>query len=126
MSTDAICDDLRIKPLRLVKTGRVDRDQFRHGGECQVNWRSAGGAECVYFLVPAVAPNAPAFCRARDCHVGAPRERQIGPMPGPAAFLAIAALAVIFEDRFACGFIADGTTGAAAGIGFGHDDAFLE
>jgi hypothetical protein len=33
-------------------------------------------------------------------------------------------LAVILEDRFARRFIANCTTGAAAGIGFGHDYSF--
>lgn len=97
MAADTICDDLRIEPAWIVETGSVDHYQFRHRGKCQVNWSSAGGAEGVYLFISAVARNPPAFGLAHDCHIGALRERQIGSMPGAAAFLAIAALAVILK-----------------------------
>src|SRR5204863_3865552 len=45
---------------------------------------------------------------------------QIGSVPGAAALLAIAALAVVLEDRFAARFIADRAARAAADIALGH------
>lgn len=78
----------------------------------------------MYLFISAVARDPPAFSLTHDCHIGALRERQIGSMPSAAAFLAIAALAVVLEDRFAGRFIADRATGAATGIGFGHDYSF--
>ena len=47
MAADAVCDHLRIELAWVVKAGRVDRYQFRHCDECQVDRRSTGRAESV-------------------------------------------------------------------------------
>src|ERR1051326_2435270 len=107
MAPDAVCDHLRIELARVVKAGRVDRNQFRHSHECQVDRRSTGRAEGMDLFVPAVGRYPPGVRFACDCHIGSPREGQIGSMPRATSLLTIATLAVVLEDRFATRFIAD-------------------
>ena len=57
----AVCDHLRLELARVVKAGRVNRDQFGHGGECQIDWRSAGRTKCVVLYIPAVSRDPPFF-----------------------------------------------------------------
>ena len=52
MAPDAVCDQLRIELARVVKTGRVNRYQLRHGLECQVDRRSTGEDKSVTFVFP--------------------------------------------------------------------------
>ena len=120
MAADGVCDHLRVELARVVKAGRVDRNQFRHCDECQIDRRSTGRAEGVDLFVPAVARYPPGVRFARNCHIGSLGEGQIGSMPRATSFLAIAALAVVLEDGFAARFIADRAARASAGIGLGH------
>src|SRR6266404_988217 len=98
----------------------MDRYQFRHRDECQVDRRSAGRAEGVDLFVPAVARYPPVFGFTRNAHFGSPGEDQIGSMPRAASFLAIAALAVALDEGFAARLITDRAAGTSAGIGLGH------
>src|SRR4051794_8223919 len=116
MAADIVCDHLRVEFTWVVEAGRVDRYQFRHRDECQVDRRSTGRAEGVNLFVPAVACYPPAFYFARDCHIGAPGEGQIGSMPGATSFLTIAALAMVLENGFAARFITDCAARTSAGI----------
>src|SRR5206468_427561 len=124
MAADAVCDQLRIELAGVVKAGRVDRYQFRHGDECQVDRRSAGRAEGVELFVAAVARHPPVFRFARNGHFGSPGEDQIGAMPRAASLLAIAALAVALDDGFAARLIVDRAARTSAGIfRHGHSPA---
>ena len=105
--------------FRSVKTGRVNRYQLRHVLECQVDRRSTDRAEGVDLFVPAVARDTPVFRFARNRHFGALGEGQVGSMPRAASFLAIAALAVDFDDGFAARFITDRATRTSAAIALG-------
>src|SRR5207237_3123158 len=120
MAADAVRDQLRIELAWVVKGGRVDRYQFRHGGEYQVDRRSASRAEGVDLFVPTVARYPPVFRFTRNAHVGSPGEDQIGSVPRAASFLAIAALAVALDDGFAARLITNRAARTSAGIGLGH------
>src|SRR6185312_1710991 len=109
-----------MEPARIVKAGRMDRDQVRHGGERQVNRRSADRAEGMDLLVAAVPRDAPLRRRAGDLHIRPRWERQIGSVAGTASQLAIAALAVVFEDGLRLRFVPDRAARASAGIGSAH------
>jgi hypothetical protein len=78
MAADAVCERLRTELAWVVKAGCVDRDQFRHCDECEVDRRSTDRAEGVDLFVPAIARDPPAFCFAGNCHIGSLRERQVG------------------------------------------------
>ena len=123
MAADAVRNQLRIELAWVVKTGGVNRYQFRHGNECQVDRRSAGRAEGVVLFIPAVACYPPVFRFTRNAHVGSPGEDQIGSMPRAASLLAIAALAVALDDRLATGLITDRAAGASADIRLRHGHA---
>ena len=120
MAADAVRDQLRIELAWVVKAGRVNRYQFRHRDECQVDRRSAGRAEGVELFVPAVARDPPVFRFTRNAHIGSPGEDQIGSMPRAASLLAIAALAVALDDGCAARLITDRAARTSAGIGLGH------
>lgn len=64
--------------------------------------------------VAAIARHLPARHRARDLHFRARRERQVGAVASAASPLAIAALAVILEDRCLRRLEANRAAGAAA------------
>ena len=120
MAAVAECNHLRIELAWIVEAGRVDRYQFRHCNECEVNWRSATRTESVHLFIPAVTCDPPVFCITRKRYIGSQGESQIGSMPSATSFLAIAALAVILEDGFAARIIADRAARTSAGIGLGH------
>ena len=60
------------------------------------------------------------FRFARNCHIGALGEGQVGSMPRAASFLAISTLAVDFDDGFAARFVTDRATRTSAAIALGH------
>lgn len=98
----------------------MNRDQIRHRNEAQVDRGPAGGAEGVDFFIPAVAGDLPMRHLAGDLHVGTLRKDQIGPVSGAASFLAIAALAVAFDDGFASRFVTNRAALTSAGIEVAH------
>ena len=123
MAADCVGDHLRVKLARVVKAGRVERDQFRHRDECQIDWRSTGRAEGVNLFVPAISRNAPCIHFARNCYICLIGEGQIRTMTGPTSFLAITALAVILDDGLTASFITYRAAGASSRIGLCHCDS---
>lgn len=120
MAPDRIRHQLRFELSRVVKAGRVDRDQFGHCCECQIDWRSTGRAKGVDFFISAVARHPPGICFACNFHIGSVRKSQIGPVASATPFLAIAALAVVLNDGLAFGFVADCAARASANICLCH------
>jgi hypothetical protein len=105
MAPHSVHDHLRFESARVIKACRVNRNVLGHGDEGQVDRCSAGGAEGMYFLVPAVTDKIPNRSLAGDLNVCTMRKGQIGSVTGAASFLAIAALAMALHDGFAARFI---------------------
>src|SRR6266852_5553211 len=57
---------------------------------------------------------------AFELHAALVREGQVGPVPGAALALTVAALAVVHHHRFARDFITDRAAGASTGISLAH------
>src|ERR1700676_2085931 len=95
-------------------------ENIGHRRKRQIDRRPAGRAEGVRLDVAAVADDVPLLRVTAEFHIVARREGQIGSVPGAALALAVAALAVIHENRFGRNGITDRAAAAAAGIGFTH------
>lgn len=73
--TAAAEQHLRREPSGIVETRRVDHEKIRHGHGCQIKRASAGRAEAVRLLVPAVAGKLRLLeWIAGACHLTASRE----------------------------------------------------
>lgn len=93
--------------------------------ERHVDGRSTCGTEGSGLNQACVASDVPMSCIPLKLDGRALPEREIGPVPGAAFLLAMAALAVKHRNRFRWNSVSNCTAGAAASIGLNHYGTLL-